>query len=109
MFWDNFYALCFKNNITPNGLAKILSFSSGSITTWKNGAVPHHDTLLKIANYFNVSVDYLLGQPEELSPTVEAADSSITAQEAELLKVFRNLNEINKARLLIYGAELMDK
>ena len=54
MFWENFSNLCNENKISPNGLAKQLSISSGAITSWNNGRVPHHSTLLKIANYFNV-------------------------------------------------------
>lgn len=64
MFWIIFSNLCKENHISPNGLAKNLNFSSGSITHWKNGKVPHHNTLIKIADYFGVSVDYLLGKEE---------------------------------------------
>lgn len=107
MFWDNFRNLCLKNNITPNALAKVLSFSSGSITTWKNGTVPHHDTLLKIADYFNVSVDYLLGKTEVSE--ADNANALLSSQEAELLKMFRQLNELQKAKLLISAEELLNK
>lgn len=69
MFWENFVALCDKNGTKPNPVAKELGISSGSVTFWKKGKVPHHSTLIKIANYFGVSVDYLLtGQKE--TPTV---------------------------------------
>ena len=67
MFWENFYGLCHSKQMSPNGVAKEIGISSGAITAWKQGKVPHHDTLIKIANYFGVSVDYLLGnekQPE---------------------------------------------
>lgn len=65
MFWENFVALCDKNGTKPNPVAKELGISSGSVTFWKKGKVPHHSTLIKIANYFDVSVDYLLtGQKE---------------------------------------------
>ena len=60
MFWKNFSYLCSKNGVSPNAVAKALNLSSGSVTFWKNGKTPHHPTLLKIADYFNVSVDYLL-------------------------------------------------
>jgi transcriptional regulator with XRE-family HTH domain len=66
MFWENFVALCDKNGTKPNPVAKELGISSGSVTFWKKGKVPHHSTLIKIANYFGVSVDYLLtGQKEK--------------------------------------------
>lgn len=72
MFFKIFSELCEKSGTTPNAVAKKLNLSSGSVTEWKNGRTPRGDTLKKIADYFNVSVDYLLGKnsfdyPEEHS------------------------------------------
>lgn len=64
MFWDNFIQLCNKKGVSPNGVAKHLKLSSGSVTGWKSGAEPHYSTLRKLADYFGVSVDYLLGKEE---------------------------------------------
>ncbi len=61
MFWKRFYTLCKDRNITPNFVARELGLSSGSVTSWKKGKVPHHNTLLRIGEYFGVSVDFLLG------------------------------------------------
>ncbi len=72
MFWDIFTELCKNNGTTPNGVCKKLGLSSATATHWKNGKVPHHDTLLKIADFFNVSVDYLLGKTEK--PIIEPDD-----------------------------------
>ena len=62
MFWEIFLNLCFKVGKSPNAAAKELKISSGSVTNWKNGTIPNNAALLKIANYFGVSVDYLLGK-----------------------------------------------
>ena len=64
MFWDNYVKLCGNNNKSPNGVANELNLSSGSITAWKKGAVPRAATLQKIADYFSVSVAYLLDEDE---------------------------------------------
>lgn len=64
MFWNKFIELCEMNNIKPNPLGKELGVSSASLTKWKNGAIPGAETLIKIADRFNVSVDYLLGRAE---------------------------------------------
>lgn len=61
MFWKNFYNLCQKANKSPNAVAKELGISSGAVTSWKNGKTPHHGTLIKIAQFFGVSTDFLLG------------------------------------------------
>lgn len=65
MFWDRFYQLCEENNTKPNAVAKMIGVSSATCTKWKNGAVPNGETLLKLANHLNVSVDYLLGRVRE--------------------------------------------
>lgn len=65
MFWDNFYNACVQKGTKPNPLAKELNLASGSMTTWKNGKIPNGETLLKLANHLNVSVDYLLGRVRE--------------------------------------------
>lgn len=71
MFWEKFLTLCEQHNIRPNPLAKKLGISSGAVTEWKKGRVPRHDILVKIANYFGVSVDYLLGKTDEPAPATE--------------------------------------
>ena len=64
MFWNNFVNLCNANGKSPSNVAEELKISSGSITGWKKGAQPRDTTLQKIADYFNVSVAYLLGEDE---------------------------------------------
>jgi repressor LexA len=66
MFWEIFSKLCLQRGKSPNAVAKELKISSGSVTNWKNGTIPNNSALLKLANYFNVSVDYLLGKEDTI-------------------------------------------
>ena len=59
--------LCVENGLTVTELCKQLTGSSGNLPTWKKGNIKA-DTLCKIADYFNVSVDYLVGRAEEPAP-----------------------------------------
>lgn len=94
MFWNNLIELCAKKDITPSGLAKELSIASGAVTKWKNGSTPHQTTLLKIANYFNVSVDYLLKDtPQGTTPGLDEKDIEI------LVKLSRLSGEYKKEAL----------
>lgn len=68
MFWEIYVDLCSKKGESPNKVAKNLSIASGTVTEWKKGRVPQNATLKKIADYFNVSVDYLLGNDEMKKP-----------------------------------------
>lgn len=49
--------------MTQNELAKVIGYSSLSYARYEKGECePDISTLCKLADYFNVSVDYLLGR-----------------------------------------------
>ncbi len=83
MFWDRFYSQCLKKEIKPNPLAKELGISSGVITKWKNGGIPNGETLNKIADYLDCSVDYLLGRTDNPQKTTSAIDEYLARIEAK--------------------------
>ena len=68
-FFERYSELCKSTGETPNSVARVVGASSGSVTAWKNGTEPRNSTIVKIASYFNVSVEYLLGK--EKAPTSE--------------------------------------
>ena len=62
--------LCEGKGIKPGRLCNALGISGGAITDLKAGRKQSlsADTLSKIAAYFGVSVDYLLGNEEQKKP-----------------------------------------
>lgn len=68
-FYKRLRDLCEERSMTVNELVKILDLSSGSPTAWKNGTLPRNATLVKIADYFGVTTDYLLGKESKKAPT----------------------------------------
>lgn len=79
MFYDNLLNLCKEKHISLTHLVtKEIKMSVSNVTKWKEGKVPKSDTVQKIANYFGVSVDYLLGNEQfdkkEKSPATKAED-----------------------------------
>lgn len=64
MFWQRFYDLCNGIGSKPNPVGKRLGIASGSISAWKTGTIPDRDALVKIADFFECSVDYLLGRTD---------------------------------------------
>ena len=64
MFWERFLLLCNERNMRPNRVAAEIGISSASITKWKRGTIPNSDCLRKIADYFCVSIDHLLGETD---------------------------------------------
>lgn len=56
-------------------LAKILNISNSTLSQYEAGnRVPGDDIKKKIADYFNVSVDFLLGRTEERNPYTNDKD-----------------------------------
>lgn len=64
----------FENSgMSVNALEKNIGLTQGTISNWKNGKnKPSLDAVSKIADYFNVSVDYLLGKTANNIYPVEA-------------------------------------
>ncbi|MFW6047190.1 MAG: helix-turn-helix domain-containing protein [Candidatus Woesearchaeota archaeon] len=58
-----------EKNITQNKLAEHLGVSRSTIAGYETGKrKPEYETLQKLANYFSVSVDYLIGNTDEMKP-----------------------------------------
>lgn len=61
-----------KNNLNQLELSKILNISNTTLSQYEAGnRTPNDEIKEKVADYFNVSVDYLLGRTEICSPEVE--------------------------------------
>ena len=65
MFYDNFVRLCNSVNKSPSAVVLEVGLQKSTVTRWKNGSIPTDATAMKLANYFNVSVDYLLGNEQK--------------------------------------------
>lgn len=79
MFFDRYSSLCKKKGKTPTGVALELNVSRATVNYWKNGNVPKQEILIKIADYFNVTVDYLLGTTQKENPTANSDETLMFA------------------------------
>lgn len=92
--------------ITQVRLSIELEIAQETISGYEIGRIcPSVPVLLKIADYLNVSVDYLLGRIEDDTP----ANNNISSVESQLLFDFNNLSEANKKDLLWYLDALKKK
>lgn len=74
MFWENYLQLCNKVGKSANAVAAEIGFkSSGTVTGWKDGKIPYERNLKKIADYFGVTVDDLIGDDsaQKAKPTAQ--------------------------------------
>ncbi len=65
MFYENFAFYCTKIGKSESAVAKDVGITSKSVTGWKNGALPRNSTLKKLADYFGITVDELMGTKKE--------------------------------------------
>lgn len=65
MFWENFVRECEKIEKYPSYVAEELGFNKSAVTSWKNGSLPRVASRKKIADYFGVTVDELMGTKKE--------------------------------------------
>lgn len=80
-----------KAGLSMEQLANKLGVSKSRINMWENnGAIPRGDVLIKLANYFKVSTDYLLGNDDE---------SNIDTSNERLSFLQRNLSKLNEDQL----------
>ena len=77
---DRLKNLCVKNSITLSALEKKLNLGNGTLSRW-NTSSPSVDKMEKVANYFHVSIDYLVGReeniPENSSPPVSSKETPV--------------------------------
>lgn len=65
MFWENFVRECEKIEKYPSYVAEELGFNKSAVTSWKNGSLPRVASRKKIAEYFGITVDELMGTKKE--------------------------------------------
>lgn len=67
MFYDRYCELCQQKGVSPSRAAIEMGINKGTVSVWKNkGTHPQAAQLQKIADYFDVSVDYLLGMERDI-------------------------------------------
>lgn len=76
--YEIFEELLAKRGITTYRVAKDTGITTATFTSWKQGKyTPKLEKLQKVADYFGVSIDYLLGSPEEKSVQTEVAPNAL--------------------------------
>lgn len=109
MFYDVFLNLCNNVNKSPSAVVLELGLAKASVTNWKKrGSTPTDANLQKIADYFNVSVNYLLEKEEikeeKTSPAAVTEDDELNIYLEEL----KNRKEMRMLFKLASGATKED-
>ena len=65
MFFNRFKALCEERQISVYRACTDIGLNRSAVAKWKDGGKPNGTTAAKLADYFGVTTDYLLGQSEQ--------------------------------------------
>lgn len=81
------------NGLRQVDFAKELGIAQSTLSTWESGRYePDSASLLKLAQYFNVSVDYLLGRDEDTKKEPAAnSGGELSGIDAELYELLMGL------------------
>lgn len=100
IFADRLNELMDLEGITSFGLAQATGLPLKSVHNWTRGVFyPNAKGLLLLANYFRISVDYLLGESDVLE---EKAAKGITVEQAQE-NVVKKLEEYRMNKGIKYG------
>ena len=124
---NNIKLLRTKMGMAQEQLAKQVLVTQTAVSQWEKGRTfPDVQTQKKLATLFNVTIDYLLGETDEPglyyanniqgsnfvqgNGTVTVGDFNETSkEEAELLRIYRELDVRRRLKLLTVAVELEDE
>lgn len=122
MFFERYQVLCQAFGLTPTGASAKIGFSKGSVSYWRKqyqkgiDAKPDTHTAQKMAEFFGVTVDYLLcgdkvdfiadfvNAPPQSDPTMVCDGTSLpigseplfTERELEVISAYRTRPEFRE-------------
>lgn len=96
---DRIRALANENGMSLPDLEITIGLGNGTISRWKNSS-PNTDKLVKVSDYFGVSIDYLLGR--------ETSGKDIKDIEISIKKIIGTINNEERGPLFYNGYEIDD-
>ena len=103
---SNLKSLIENSNESKHAIEKAIGLKQGAIRRWfedepnRKKCNPSLEALVKLANHFGTSIDFLVG----LNPPEDALPEG----ERELLKTYRNLNATQRIKLNAYAVGMLD-
>lgn len=122
MFYDNFVRLCNERGVSPSVVAVKVGVDKSAATRWSRGAEPRYPTMMRLADYFGVTVKELSGeietkpqnedatstQPQDADVGLEAALEALRNQPGRraLLSATKGMTEAQVLRMADWLADI---
>ncbi len=96
-----------EKKITQKEVAEAIGGTQSNLAKWEKEKIqPAADMIIKLADFFGVSADYLLGRTDDFGNAV-ASLPALSEDENGLLALYRGMTRAQKARFLSYGEGLL--
>ena len=102
MFSERLRHLRESDGISQIRFAYEIGFSQAAISAWENNTrEPGIEALIRISKFFNVTIDYLVGNTSTI--TKKEKLPTLSNEEKELLQIFNPLEKEYKMQILEYA------
>lgn len=96
-----------QRRLKQEDLALYLNTSQSTVSAYEVGdRTPDIKTIIKIADFFNVSIDYLVGL-SDIKQVIKSSD--LTSDELDILRTYKQLSFIDKEKVKAYIEGLQSK
>lgn len=92
-FSERFRELKNRNGLTLKDLSNALNITAPNLSYYMKGREPSYDILINIAEYFNVTIDWLIGR-ETSASKVEDINNELLKENTLLKKKLKAINDI---------------
>lgn len=102
------FDLMTETKTTQTQLSQAIGVSQGNISDWKSGrSFPKGDVLSRLADYFGVTTDYLLGRTDQKEMSAAEGWDGLSEPEKHLISLYQDLNDEGQSKLLDYADDLI--
>lgn len=96
-----------EKELTQVNLAKILNIRQTTVSSWENDiSVPDYPTLIRLANLYDVSTDYLLGRTDDFGSIIAHDTPTLSNDEQTVIDCMRNVSDEDR-KLIIENAKFV--
>lgn len=110
MFFEKLKELREEKNYSQKFLASLLGLSANIICEYEKGrSQPNIETLTKLADIFNCSIDYIVGREDDFGIIKSSSTvPELRPEEKQLLLDFNKLSDTNKYKVIGYCHALIN-
>ena len=97
IFYQQYVSMCNEMGKSPSAVALEIGLSKTAVHKWKNGGIPTDATASKVASYFNVSVESMMGSKEEKKE--QSTESELSIKKKAFIQKVEQMTDAQIERL----------